>query len=330
MTAAAADLHLPPGQACMVFPADAIFVALGVNHSESLGLPEDICLGDIYELDRAYAPARLVVAREAGQPHVGPGSALGMAGDPIGLISRYTLMGDDGNRVELLLLRLEGSAAGLYALPLSPMGAEVEYALVKIESAPENAPLADLLCMSFARGTQITLANGSQRAIESLTAGERLLTRDHGPQELRWVGHVTLRAVGPFAPVVISAGAMGNAGDLIVSQHHRMFLYDRGKQQGLPTSELLVQARDLVDGDRIFLREGAFVDYFSLVFDQHEIIYAEGIPAESLLVTEAVLSCLPREIAGEVKRRFPGLSQRQHFGTETGRPVPDTRPPRRR
>ena len=70
-------------------------------------------------------------------------------------------------------------------------------------------------------------------------------------------------------------------------------------------------------------REGGFVDYHSLVFDRHEIIYAEGIPAESLMVNEATVSRLPPELADEVRARFPGLSQSQHFGTEAGRELLD-------
>ena len=151
----------------------------------------------------------------------------------------------------------------------------------------------------------------------------RVLTRDHGPQPLRWIGNATLRAVGSFAPVVITKDTLGNAGDLIVSQHHRMFLYQRRRQASVPQAELLVQARHLADGDAIFIREGGFVDYFSLVFDSHEIIYAEGIPAESLMVSEATVSRLPPELANEVKSRFPDLSQHQHFGTEAGRRILD-------
>jgi hypothetical protein len=112
---------------------------------------------------------------------------------------------------------------------------------------------------------------------------------------------------------------LGNAGDLIVSQHHRMFLYQRKRKAGVATAELLVQAKHLVDGERVFIREGGFVDYFSLVFDRHEIIYAEGVPAESLMVNDATLNRLPPELSEDVKRRFPGLSQHQHFGSEAGR-----------
>jgi Hint domain len=203
------------------------------------------------------------------------------------------------------------------------MGLRCEYQLLQTDTAPEETPLADLLCVSFARGTMITLATGAQVAIEALAPGDRVLTRDHGPQPIRWIGRATLRGVGAFAPVVIPKGTLGNAGDLIVSQHHRMFLYQRRRPESAGTSELLVQAKHLVDGDRVFIREGAVVDYFSLVFDRHEIIYAEGVPAESLMVNEATLSRLPPDMAAEVKARFPGLSQRQHFGTEAGRQLLD-------
>jgi len=212
-------------------------------------------------------------------------------------------------------MRVEGA---YYILPLSPMGPQIEYTLVKMEEPQPEERLMDLLCISFARGTMITLGDGSQRPIEGLAPGDRVLTRDHGPQELCWVGHVTLRAVGAYAPVVIAAGVMGNAGDLVVSQHHRMFLYQRRRAAGMSASEILVQAKHLINGETIFLREGGFVDYYSLVFDAHEIIYAEGIPAESLMVTEATVARLPPDLAAEVKQRFPGVSHMQHFGTEAG------------
>ena len=310
-----------PGHACLLLRAQDIAVTGGANLGDCLGAPDAVCLGDSYALDPAAVALRLVVAHAAvGEvQQVAFGSDLGMPGDAVHLVARYNLMGEDGLAVELLILRLDGAAGGLFALPLSPIAAQIGYTLLKVDDAPAEAPLSDLLCVSFARGTLITRADGSQCPIEALTLGARILTRDHGAQPLRWLGHATLRGVGAFAPVVITRGTMGNTGDLIVSQHHRMFIYQRERHAGLPTAEILVQARHLVDGDRVFLREGGFVDYFSLVFDHHEIIYAEGIPAESLMVNEATLSRLPPALADAVKARFPGLSQHQHFGTEAGR-----------
>ncbi len=311
-----------PDHACQVFFTDGIFVAEGVNQGDGLGHPDDVCLGDIYELDPAASPLRMTLDRTADGQRIADGGQVGVTGDGVDMIARYTLMAPDGDKVELLFLCV--GADRFHVLPLSPMGAGVGYALVLIDRTPQDVRLTDLLCISFARGTMITLGNGAQTAIEDLVQGDKVLTRDHGAQPVRWLGRVTLRAVGAFAPVVITKGTLGNAGDLIVSQHHRMFLYQRQRHLDISTSELLVQAKHLIDDKAIFLREGGYVDYFSVVFDQHEIIYAEGVPAESLMVTEATLSRLPEGMADDVKSRLPGLRHHQHFGTEAGRSLLDT------
>ncbi len=307
-----------PGYACQVFAAEDIYVAQGANQGDGLCGPDEVCAGDIYALYHQAQPLRLVLRKPAeGAQSVAQGSEVGRPGAAVRLEARYTLMAPDGDRVELLFLSLEDGLR--LALPLSPVGAGLDYTLLAVDPVPADLLLADVLCLSFACGTMITLADGSQRAIEALVPGMAVLTRDHGRQPLRWIGHARLRAVGSFAPVVITAGTLGNAGDLIVSQHHRVFLYQRQRAPGLPTSELLVQARDLVDGTAVYLREGGFVDYCSLVFDRHEIIYAEGVPSESLMVNDATVNRLPPEVAAEMKARFPGLAHVPHFGTEASR-----------
>jgi len=307
-----------PGHAAQIFRADDIFVIYGANQGDGVRGPRDVDAGDVYRLDSDAVALRLVVSQpERQESHVDHGSEVGHFGQEVRLEARYALMAPDGDKVELLILLLGDGER--YVLPLSPMGTHVDYTLLSVEQSPQGLVLADLLCLSFARGTMITLANGNQRAIENLKAGDRVLTRDHGKQRVRWIGHARLRAVGAFAPVVISAGTLGNAGDLILSQHHRVFLYQRHRIAGLATNELLVQARHFVDGEHVYLREGGFVDYFSLVFDHHEIIYAEGIPSESLMVNDATVGRLPPDIAAEVKAQFPGLTHNPHFGTEAGR-----------
>ena len=317
MTPAFPDPSPLPGHACQVFLADSIYVIHGVNSGDGLAGPQDVCEGDIYALEADAQPLRLILSPAEGGQCVAPGSQIGPPGDGLRLEARYTLIAPDGDKIDLLLMQLDSGTR--VVLPMSPMSAAADYTLVAIDAAPEAARLADLLCVSFARGTMITLADGRQQPIEALRPGDKVLTRDHGPQPVRWLGRATLRAQGAFAPVVITSGTLGNAGDLIVSPHHRIFLYQRQRRAGLQTSELLVQARHLVDDERVFQRVGGFVDYFSLVFDQHEIIYAEGVPAESLMVNDATLSRLPEGMAEDVKARFPGLAQVQHFGTEASR-----------
>ena len=309
-----------------VFAAQDLYVVSGANLGDALDGPGAPCPGDVYELDASAEPLRLALAAPrqgvpaARQQVIGQGSEVGTAGDAIILTARLTLMAPDGQRVELMILdhaaQGQDRTRARYVLPLTPIAARTEYTLLTAEDPPEDLRLADVICLSFHRGTRITLASGELMPIEVLQPGTRVLTRDHGPQPVRWIGRTTLRARGSFAPVVITRGTLGNEGDLIVGPHHRLFLYRRDRLPGVTAAELLVQAQDLVDGETVFRREGGFAEYFSLVFDRHEIIYAEGIPVESLMVNDATVAALPPELAEAVREDLPGLSQRQHFGIE--------------
>jgi len=87
---------------------------------------------------------------------------------------------------------------------------------------------------------------------------------------------------------------------LIVSPEHRLFIYQRSDQLGAGRSELLVKARHLVNGDSVTVEEGGFVDYFQLLFDAHQIIYAEGIAAESTLLDTRTRPAVPEDIAAKI------------------------------
>jgi len=309
-----------------VLPAGAVRVRWGANAGDAIGGCDEVVAGDVYHLSPAAAARRLVFAPGPGdgRPRIARGSEEGAEGDGVATLARHRLMTPDGDHVDLVVLRLEpgarGTAAGAsFVLPLGPLGPGIDHTLIASEAEPGTLRLAEVLCVSFAAGTRITLADGRQEAVEALALGRRILTRDHGAQPLRWLGKATLKAVGALAPVVVAAGALGNARDLIVSPHHRLFLYRRDRSAGQATAEVLVQAKHLVDGARVFRREGGYVDYYSLVFDRHEIVYAEGIPAESLMVTAATLAAIPETIAEEVRARLPGLSHDPHFGTEADR-----------
>lgn len=305
----------PTAHHLRVFAAADLFVVSGANLGDALDAPEPPCEGDVYELAADAQELHLAVARPDGGAvqQVAKGSGIGQPGDRIELLSQLTLMAPDGHRVELLLLHLAGARL---VLPLSPITPRTEYTLLAVESPAQDLRLSDIMCLSFHRGTRVTLASGAQMLIEKLEPGMMLLTRDNGPQPLRWIGRTVLRAHGAFSPVVIRAGVMGNEGDLVVGPHHRLFLYQRKRLPGTARAELLVQARHLVDDDAIYRREGGFAEYFSLVFDRHEIIYAEGLPVESLLVSEASIVRLPPELAEDVREAFPALRHVQHFAQE--------------
>ncbi|MGA0301474.1 MAG: Hint domain-containing protein, partial [Paracoccaceae bacterium] len=122
------------------------------------------------------------------------------------------------------------------------------------------------------------------KPIEELNAGDEILTRDAGVQEIRWIGQVTMRASGAFAPVLMKAGALSNVNDLVLGPEHRLFIYQRSDELGTGRSETLVRVRHLVNGNDVRRIEAGYIDYYQILFDEHQFIYAEGIPVESQLL----------------------------------------------
>ncbi|WP_319824185.1 Hint domain-containing protein [Thalassovita sp.] len=295
-----------PAFSLPVLPADWLQAEQGANIGDPLTIADDLVLDDIYALTVRPAALRLSLVPDGDALQVAQDSPNGTPGANVCLDCCLTFMSPDGRTSEVLVLvELEDQnhLHRIFALPLTRLHPKISYRLVGIDTDTPRALLAQVACVSFTRGTSITLATGEQRLIEDLRIGDRVLTRDDGPQEIRWIGQSTTRAVGEFAPIRIAAGTLHNAGDLIVSPDHRLFLYQRSDELGVGRSEVLIRARHLVNGTTITQMEGGFVDYFQLLFDNHQIIYAEGIAAETLLLDDRTRPALPPEIAKSLSQR---------------------------
>ena len=296
------DLSSPlPVQSLVVYPASAFRVSHGVNEGDAISDASDLVMEDIYQLDAEAAGHRLAVATDeaTGEFVIGAGSALGHAGARLFLDCLVTFMGPNGSHDEALVLvevDQDGAIAEVYLHPLGPLHPKVGYTLVTVDTERAREKLAESACVSFTQGTRITMADGRQMPIEDLRPGDRVLTRDSGPQAVRWVGHQTVRATGAFAPIRIAAGALNNEHALTVSPNHRLFIYQRVDAMGTGKKEVLVKARLLVNGTSVVQSEGGFVEYYQLLFDKHEVIYAEGIASESLFVDSATRPALPDEV----------------------------------
>ena len=295
-------------QSLLVYRADALRVINGANLGDPISFAEDLVHDDIYRLSPLAALRPLSVVTGATQPfRIDQASPMGTPGADLHLDCCVTFMSGDGQTTEALVLvetDAEGRAAQVYLLPLAPMQARSDYVLVGVDTDTALQRYAQVACVSFTAGTMITLANGAQKPVEDLSVGDRILTRDDGPQPIRWIGHQTVRAVGAFAPICIREGVLNNTRDLLVSPDHRLFIYQRRDHLGAGRSELLVRARHLVNGDTVSRRAGGFVDYYQMLFDTHQIIYAEGIAAESMLVDTRTRGALPKEM--ELSDLLPG------------------------
>lgn len=308
--------------ACHVLPATSCHVVEGANHGDPLGAADALCLGDVYRVTVDAPPLRLCVAHGGGgrvlgtetQHRVAEGSDVGPVGATLSAEARLRFLAAEGHAVSLLLLRVAPETWVL--LPIDPVSTGMDLTLAGIERAPAGLPLADAVATGFARGTALTLADGRQRAIEDIKPGDLVLTRDNGAQPLRTLLPSTRRAVGSHAPVVLRQGALGNAADLVLAQDQRLFVYQRGLNRLTERAEMLLRAGHLVDGDAVRLREGGFTDYLTPVFDQHEVVYAECVPVESLQVSAATRDALPRDLVQDLASRMPGLDHRPPYAQE--------------
>jgi hypothetical protein len=316
-----------PAQILPVYAGETFIVVDGANLGDPVSFAEELVLDDAYALSRNAELVELGVVIGPSQGlSIAPDSMIGHSGASLFLDCSLSLMSTDGQTHEAIVL-IEtddnGDVASTYLLPLTPLAHKTKYTLVGVDRDRAKDRFAQVACVSFSRGTLITLASGAQVPIETLEAGQKVLTRDDGPQEIRWIGQTTTRAQGAFAPICISAGTLNNDHDLVVSPNHRLFIYQRSDQLGAGRSELLIQARHLVNDDTVQVCEGGFVDYFQLLFDRHQIIYAEGIAAESMLVDQRTRTALPENIKTELENAPSGHARRPHAGLDVEKALLD-------
>ncbi|WP_114286586.1 Hint domain-containing protein [Candidatus Halocynthiibacter alkanivorans] len=286
-----------PAQSLPVYRAGDFRVTSGVNLGEPVTDASELEMDDVFGLDAGAQISMLsFYCNQSGEQFVlASDTETGHAGADLFLDCCATFMSPDGSTIEALILieTDNGLIAGTYLLPLAPVETGKDYALVQINRDNARARFAEVACVSFTRGTLITMSNGLQRPIEDLRPGDKVLTRNNGPREIHWVGQQTVRASGALAPIVIRKGTLNNENDLVLSPNHRLFIYQRRDHMGAGRSEIMVKAERLINGTSVVQSVGGFVEYFQLLFEQHEIIYAEGIAAESLYVDTRVKPVLP-------------------------------------
>lgn len=160
----------------------------------------------------------------------------------------------------------------------------------------------------FTAGTRIATPGGP-RAIEDLRVGDRVSTADHGDQIIRWIGARQVAGIGAFAPIRFEAGAIGNLRPLRVSPQHRLLISGWHAEMLFGQSEVLVAAKHLVNETTIRPDPTRTVTYLHMIFDRHEIVFAEGVPTESLHLGTVAMGALDCAARDEVLSLFPELDR---------------------
>ena len=171
----------------------------------------------------------------------------------------------------------------------------------------------------FVEGTKIATINGPI-AVEDLEIGDMVRTMDAGFQPIRWIGSKTLRASDlkrspHLKPITIAKNAFGKRGparQLTLSPQHRVMLSNWQTTLTTGESEVLVAVKHLINDRTIQGVSPDNVTYFHLMFDQHQVIFAEGLAVESFHPGDYILSQSDEEVLAEILELFPELETDPH------------------
>ena len=167
----------------------------------------------------------------------------------------------------------------------------------------------------FAAGTTILTPVGDV-PVENLVVGDLVMTRDKGPQPIRWIGSRVLgqdelQAEPRLRPIRISRGALGiglPSQDLLVSPQHRVLVQSRIAQRIFGTDEVLVPAKTLVVMEGVDIDEAPEgVTYYHLMFEHHEVIVSNGAASESFYPGPQALRSVDKAALDELLAIFPQL-----------------------
>lgn len=193
----------------------------------------------------------------------------------------------------------------------SPMVPGQTYVFTDESNIGNNAvTYSEFAC--FTAGTKIKTALG-ERLIETIAVGDRVMTRDHGLQPVRWTGTRTVPALHDMAPIAFEAGTLGCSERLLVSPNHRMLISGAMAELVSGNDEMLISAKQLVNGRTVRRISGGFVTYIHIMFDYHEVIWANDCPSESFFAGDQAIATLDTDQAREILAIFPEL----RCGTKT-------------
>lgn len=177
----------------------------------------------------------------------------------------------------------------------------------------------------FTGGTRIRTRNGD-KLVEDLKPGDQISLYDDVSETREFATLVRvfrrkltaaeLEENPKLLPVRVTAGALGNGlprRDLLVSRQHRMLVSSKIVERMFGVYEVLTPAITLTELPGIFVDpQAAGVEYYHLLFERHEVIYAEGAPTESLFTGPEVLKSISPDAREEILSIFPETAELEY------------------
>ena len=254
---------------------------------------------------------------DSSQRYQGPGDFNGGNGYAVGdqieteysYIIRPVGSNDPADNITIYMIEIDADGQGIASdAPLVP---GVTYSVIAIDSTDPVVAYSSLF-VCFGSGTLIATPNGD-RAVETLAPGDLVITRDHGPQQVRWTAARTLRyppSPERQKPIQIKRHSFGPnlpCADLVLSPQHAVML-STAQHADRSGGEVLVKAKHLTAVPGVRQMKGCRdVTYVTLLFDRHEIITANGLAVESFYPARYGLGLLTSGQRNEILALFPQL-----------------------
>lgn len=166
----------------------------------------------------------------------------------------------------------------------------------------------------FTPKTAIATPRGEILA-EDLQVGDRIITRDNGMQEIRWIGRRDLDRgellqSPELTPIVIRKGSLGRGlpeRDLLVSPNHRVLMNSEKTMLYFEDREVLASAKHLTDMDGVDVAGTGGISYIHFMFDQHELVLSNGSWTESFQPGAQTMDGMGDAQRAEIYTLFPEL-----------------------
>lgn len=139
----------------------------------------------------------------------------------------------------------------------------------------------------FAGGTRL-LSEAGKRPVEDIAVGQKVWTESAGFQPVLWHGVQTLPARGLAAPVRLRRGLLGLTDDLLLAAA-------QGVKIDTPDGPVLIPAVALEATGQATRDFGALVTWHQLLLPGHAVIYAHGLPCESLWAQDMAWAARPAD-----------------------------------
>ena len=274
-------------QTFMGFCGTQLRVIDGLAIDDSLDGVDALLLDDVYQL--SPDTGRVKVQAVADQIR------LAHCRTPLSPDALLTFMTPTGQRQQAILL---SAPERTIILPLGHMGPSVPYRLIACDITAGRNGFQRARSGAFARGTLVTMADGSQRQIEQVQQGDVVHSTSHGVQTVAGRADHTQYLSQETALVRISSGSYGNEGDLLLRPEQRFFA---------PSGQVNIAtlARDAVNDTNVYLLTSGTMAVVQLFFDKPCAIHANGLAVETHIADLTTTAAKPANLISMLQMPAP-------------------------